>query len=94
MKALMQISKISLLQTDYPEYLGQIDAPPKDLYIRGTLPTEPMIAVIGTRRPSQYGRDGTYRLAADLGAGASQWPGPGAGGVPVGAVFSNHHQPQ
>ena len=62
----MQISKISLLDTKYPEYLGQIDSPPKDLYVRGVLPTEPMIAVIGTRRPSQYGRDVTYRLAADL----------------------------
>lgn len=66
MKVLMQISKISLLDPSYPKYLRHIESPPKDLYVRGIIPTEPMIAVIGTRRPSQYGRDVTYRLAADL----------------------------
>ncbi len=48
----------------YPERLREIaDAPPV-LYVRGTLPVqeEPAVAVVGTRRPTDYG----YRVTADL----------------------------
>ena len=50
--------------TRYPERLRQIaDAPPV-LYVRGSLPLEeePAVAVVGTRRPSDYG----YRVTTDL----------------------------
>ena len=50
--------------TRYPDRLKEIaDAPPV-LYVRGTLPVqdEPAVAVVGTRRPTDYG----YRATADL----------------------------
>ena len=48
----------------YPERLREIaDAPPV-LYVRGALPVpdEPAVAVVGTRRPTDYG----YRVTTDL----------------------------
>ncbi len=50
--------------TRYPDRLKETaDAPPV-LYVRGTLPVqdEPSVAVVGTRRPTDYG----YRVTADL----------------------------
>ena len=50
--------------TRYPDRLKETaDAPPV-LYVRGTLPVqdEPAVAVVGTRRPTDYG----YRVTADL----------------------------
>ncbi len=48
--------------------LSQIDDPPKRLYVRGKLPdfSKPMIAVVGTRHVTDYGRKVTYSLARDL----------------------------
>lgn len=41
----------------YPELLGQIYQPPKLLYIRGALPEMAwVIAIVGTRKPTEYGR--------------------------------------
>ena len=48
----------------YPERLREVaDAPPV-LYVRGALlvPDEPAVAVVGTRRPTDYG----YRVTTDL----------------------------
>ncbi len=61
---------ITLLTWDdpaYPDRLRHIYAPPPVLYVRGTfLPGEPMVAIVGTRRPTAYGREVGRRLAADL----------------------------
>ncbi len=48
----------------YPERLRQIPDAPPVLYVRGSLPPEeePAVAVVGTRRPTDYG----YRVTADL----------------------------
>jgi DNA processing protein len=62
----MQVSEIGHLSPDYPALLREITSPPKVLYALGDLPREPTVAVVGTRRPTSYGRDVTYRLAADL----------------------------
>jgi DNA processing protein len=62
----MQVSKVSHLSPDYPEALREITSAPKDLYLLGELPKKPALAIVGTRRPSQYGRDITYRLASEL----------------------------
>ena len=62
----MQVSKISHLSLNYPEALREIEPAPKDLYVLGELPSAPALAIVGTRRPSQYGRDITYRLASEL----------------------------
>lgn len=52
----------------YPASLGQIYDPPILMFARGrvSLLARPMLAVVGTRRPTQYGVNVTERLAADL----------------------------
>ena len=51
----------------YPEWLRHIYAPPPLLYVRGSLVAdEPMVALVGTRQPTTYGREVARRLAASL----------------------------
>ena len=55
----------------YPERLRNIPDPPYVLYVLGTLPavdTEPLIAVVGTRRSSPYGERMTKRIAGEIAA--------------------------
>lgn len=57
---------------DYPEWLRHIPQPPWVLYGIGrwSLLEQPVIAVVGTRSPTAYGKRIAYRLAAELsGAG-------------------------
>ena len=63
--------KINTITTDKEEYLQgslHIDHFPKKLYILGKLPEKniPTIAIVGSRKPTQYGREVTERLAGDL----------------------------
>ena len=55
---------------EYPARLSEIHGAPPLLYIRGTLTAgdDLALAVVGTRRPSAYGRAVTERLVADLAA--------------------------
>ena len=53
-----QIAIMTYQDAVYPDRLRQIDDPPLVLYYQGTVPaidTEPVIAVVGTRRASAYG---------------------------------------
>lgn len=53
----------------YPTALNQIADPPKQLYVWGevkSLSLTPLIAIVGTRKPTDYGIRVTGRLAADL----------------------------
>jgi len=51
----------------YPERLRHIYAPPPLLYLRGSLRrNEPMVALVGTRRPTAYGRQVARMLAREL----------------------------
>jgi DNA processing protein len=52
----------------FPAALRQIPYAPPFLYVKGTLlPQDEMaVAVVGTRKPSYYGRKASYRLATDL----------------------------
>ena len=52
----------------FPAALKQIPYAPPFLYVKGTLlPQDEMaVAVVGTRKPSYYGRKASYRLASDL----------------------------
>lgn len=66
--ATSNIHVIAETDADYPELLRSIpDAPPL-LYTRGRLclNQQPLIAVVGTRRPTNYGRLATERLVTDL----------------------------
>lgn len=56
---------------DYPAALRHVTGAPPLLYLRGALdPADETrsLAVVGTRRPSHYGRDVTIRLVSDLAA--------------------------
>lgn len=59
---------ITQLDPEYPALLRTIDDSPILLYIRGTLIADDSkaIAIVGTRRASQYGLDVTTKLARDL----------------------------
>jgi DNA processing protein len=52
----------------YPARLKQIYDYPPVLYVRGKLPAqdEPCLAIVGTRRPTVYGRQVTEEIVADL----------------------------
>lgn len=63
--------KINRIDTEKEEYLQRsigLDDFPKKLYILGNLPKKniPTIAIVGSRKPTQYGREVTERLAGDL----------------------------
>jgi DNA processing protein len=59
---------ITCLDARFPPALRQIPYAPPFLYVQGTLRPEDelAVAVVGTRKPSYYGRRASYRLAADL----------------------------
>lgn len=61
-------------EADYPERLRELPSPPRVLYVSGGLDRflalssgEP-VAVVGTRRPSSYGREVARSLGRDLAA--------------------------
>jgi len=56
----------------YPTHLAELPDAPDLLFVRGTLPSEPGVAIVGTRRCTQYGR----RLARRYGkaVAAAGWP--------------------
>jgi len=53
---------------DFPEGLRTIPYPPPFLYIKGRLTNQDRmaVAVVGTRKPSNYGRKVSYRLGREL----------------------------
>ena len=58
---------VSVVDDDYPRLLKEIHDPPIGLYVHGGYrPSEPCIAIVGTRRPTLYGRAVARRLASDL----------------------------
>ena len=58
---------VTIEDEGYPDHLRRLQVPPPVLYVRGSLPTEPGVAVVGTRRPSRFGiaqaREFTRHLA-------------------------------
>jgi DNA processing protein len=66
----MQIKKLKLNQSCFPEALRYIPSPPKQLYCRGAALSElmerPRVAIVGSRGPSTYGQQVTTRLAREL----------------------------
>lgn len=47
---------VSIFEPHYPESLRGIPDPPPLLWWQGTLPTQPALAVVGTRTPTPFGR--------------------------------------
>lgn len=62
----MQISKLNYDNQSYPDILREISSPPKQLYLLGELPKYPAVAIVGSRRLSDYGKSVTYQLAGEL----------------------------
>lgn len=63
-----QAQIITILDAHYPPLLREIYDPPPCLFVRGTLPgaNAPVLAVVGTRYASQYGKKVTELLCHDL----------------------------
>jgi DNA processing protein len=62
----MNIQEIPYKSKLYPELLRTISAPPKQIYVLGEIPDLPMVSIVGSRKPSEYGKQMTYKLAYDL----------------------------
>jgi DNA processing protein len=59
---------VSISEPEYPEKLKNIGDPPPYLYFKGRLDVfdGPSLAIVGSRRPTDYGRRITPRLAGEL----------------------------
>ena len=64
----MEINRIRPDEHNFTQRLAGIANPPKSLCFMGTLPTSgaPVVAIVGSRKPSAYGREVTEQLASDL----------------------------
>lgn len=50
----------------FPEALTSLDDPPVGVFLRGTLPGSPAVALVGSRRASAYGREVAEYLGGEL----------------------------
>jgi DNA processing protein len=60
--------KIALQDKEYPAILKEIHDPPKELYIKGEIISQDKIAIaiVGTRKFTQYGKQVTYDISGNL----------------------------
>ncbi len=68
--AALYIDIITIFDEKYPENLKNISCPPIVLYVKGRLPGDkniPSVAIVGSRRPSNYGAKMATKFAEDLG---------------------------
>jgi len=52
--------------SEYPSLLSQIHDPPIVLYVKGALPANPFLAIVGTRQATPYGQETARRLSRQL----------------------------
>lgn len=64
----MKLQSINPSDHPYLKILATLAEIPRKLYYIGTLPSKraPTVAIVGTRRPTSYGKEVTYKLAYDL----------------------------
>lgn len=64
----MKINRLTPRNHKYLSPLGVIPTPPKILFFRGQIPAERCIsvAIVGTRKPTAYGKEVTHTLATEL----------------------------
>lgn len=64
----MKINQISPHDSKYLQIIDTIAKSPKRLYFVGKLPNKRLasVAIVGTRKPTAYGKEVTYQLAYDL----------------------------
>ncbi len=53
-------------ETEYPEPLRYIEDRPEMLFVKGTIPDAPAVAVVGSRRDTRYGRQQAFSIAKEL----------------------------
>ena len=63
-----EVSVITIADEKYPKLLKEIYSPPPLIYYRGELPKDEdfLLAIVGTRKFSQYGKQVTEMITADL----------------------------
>ncbi|MGB9598511.1 MAG: DNA-processing protein DprA [Minisyncoccales bacterium] len=62
-----KIKEISINEENYPTLLKKIKNPPKKLYYLGEIKKEEdCFALVGTRRPTPYGKEATLKIAKKL----------------------------
>ncbi|MFN8418402.1 MAG: DNA-processing protein DprA [Anaerolineae bacterium] len=66
--AIANVTVITLADAGYPVALRQIPDPPPLLYVRGELPDDDalILAVVGTRRATSYGKQMTQNIVREL----------------------------
>ena len=64
----MKINTISPQENKFLQIITTIAKPPRKLYFSGILPEKrlPTIAIVGSRKPTAYGKEVTYQLAYDI----------------------------
>lgn len=64
----MKINKITPVKHEYFSVLDTIPKPPKNMFFIGSIPVNriPTVAIVGTRKPTPYGKEVTYMLAHAL----------------------------
>lgn len=62
------IKKITINDKEYPEQLKEIHDPPQELYTKGEIKNQDKvaIAIVGTRKYSQYGKQVTFDISGKL----------------------------
>lgn len=62
------IKEVTITDKNYPEAIKKLSDAPEVLYYRGVLPAkkETCVAVVGTRRPSDYGKQVTFEITGEL----------------------------
>lgn len=66
----MNINETTPDKHKFLQVLKLIDNPVKRVFYTGTLPVDrsPTVAIVGTRKPTAYGKEVTYKIASDLAA--------------------------
>lgn len=64
----MKINTISPQDSKYLQIINTIAIPPKKLHFIGKIPVSriPTVAIVGSRKPTAYGKEVTYQLAFDI----------------------------
>ncbi len=64
----LSIRRVALQNKNYPAILKEIPDPPKELYIKGEITAQDnlAIAIVGTRKYSQYGKQVTFDISGKL----------------------------
>ncbi|MCD6363222.1 MAG: DNA-processing protein DprA [Synergistetes bacterium] len=60
------IGFLTTLDDEYPSMLREIELPPPVLYLKGEISNDRKLAIVGTRRPTQYGRKIAHSFSKEL----------------------------